>query len=178
MAQLKARCGFGATKLSALVNLLESVGAVVSTVGGGVSSSEPAVSPADAAGRALDVAEARQRLERSRVEMMRGYAETTGCRRQFLLGYFGEVFDPPCAACDGCRTGDAAATESAHAVAAESAAGEEAAFPVNTPVRHGSWGDGLVMSHDGDQVVVLFEAVGYKTLSVPAVMDRRLLERR
>ncbi len=177
MAQLKASCGFGPTKLSALVNLLESVGAVVSTAGGGVSSLDPAVSPAHAARRAREVAEARQRLERSRVEMMRGYAETTGCRRQFLLGYFGEVFDPPCAACDSCQARGAAAPESVHDIAAESAAGE-AAFPVNARVRHGMWGDGLVMSHDGDQVVVLFEEVGYKTLSVPAVVDRRLLERR
>ena len=40
---------------------------------------------------AIEHAEARRRLERSRLEMMRGYAETTGCRRQFVLAYFGEL---------------------------------------------------------------------------------------
>jgi ATP-dependent DNA helicase RecQ len=40
--------------------------------------------------RAVELAEARQRVDRSRIEMMRGYAETDACRRQFLLGYFGE----------------------------------------------------------------------------------------
>ena len=39
--------------------------------------------------------------------MMRGYAETTGCRRQFLLGYFGEQLDEPCGNCDTCSSGSA-----------------------------------------------------------------------
>ena len=55
------------------------------------------------------VAEAHQRLIRSRIEMMRGYAETTGCRRQFLLGYFGEQLEHPCGNCDTCIAGTAEA---------------------------------------------------------------------
>ena len=44
----------------------------------------------------------------SRIEMMRGYAETDGCRRQFLLGYFGEDLPEPCGNCDTCEDGSAA----------------------------------------------------------------------
>jgi len=43
-------------------------------------------------------------------------------------------------------------------------------------VRHAAWGDGIVMSYDGEQVTVLFESVGYKTLLVPAVEAQGLLE--
>src|SRR5205085_12052498 len=39
-------------------------------------------------------------VERSRLEMMRRYAEHTGCRRSFLLSYFGQRFVGPCGNCD------------------------------------------------------------------------------
>jgi len=53
----------------------------------------------DASGLAHDLAEAHTRMEKSRLEMMRGYAEDTGCRRQFLLNYFGQQLDEPCGNC-------------------------------------------------------------------------------
>src|SRR3712207_8273472 len=52
-----------------------------------------------------ELAEQREKVDQSRVEMMRGYAETTDCRRQFLLGYFGEQLDEPCGNCDNCSAG-------------------------------------------------------------------------
>src|SRR3712207_7189254 len=52
-----------------------------------------------------ELAEQREKVDQSRVEMMRGYAETTDCRRQFLLGYFGEQLDSPCGNCDNCSSG-------------------------------------------------------------------------
>lgn len=48
---------------------------------------------------AVEVADTRQKLIRSRIEMMRGYAETTDCRRRFLLGYFGEPLPEHCDTC-------------------------------------------------------------------------------
>jgi ATP-dependent DNA helicase RecQ len=41
-------------------------------------------------------------MEKSRVEMMRGYAEDAGCRRQFHLGYLGQQLAAPCGSCDNC----------------------------------------------------------------------------
>ncbi len=61
--------------------------------------------PAVAAARAHEEREARARIQQSRVDMMRAYAEARGCRRQVLLGYFGEPLDEPCGNCDRCAAG-------------------------------------------------------------------------
>jgi ATP-dependent DNA helicase RecQ len=46
---------------------------------------------------------AEKEIARSQLEQMIHYAEIGKCRREFLLGYFGEQFEQtPCAACDNC----------------------------------------------------------------------------
>ena len=72
-------------------------------------------------------------FDRSRVEMMRAYAERRGCRRAFLLGYFGEEYDPPCGNCDNCDAGRVADGRRAGAP-----------FAVGARVRHAEWGAGTV----------------------------------
>jgi len=47
-------------------------------------------------------AEARQRIERERLEALLALCEDTGCRRRALLGYFGETDTPDCGNCDNC----------------------------------------------------------------------------
>jgi ATP-dependent DNA helicase RecQ len=42
------------------------------------------------------------RLEKQKLDMMLGYCELTTCRRQVLLGYFGETLSEPCGNCDNC----------------------------------------------------------------------------
>ncbi len=57
--------------------------------------------------RLLETGEAtdrQRRIERQKVEALIGYCETASCRRQVLLGYFGEADHPPCGNCDNCRT--------------------------------------------------------------------------
>jgi ATP-dependent DNA helicase RecQ len=98
---------------------------------------------------------------------MRGYAETTECRRQFLLGYFGEQLDRPCGNCDN----DTDDTPPRAATAVEA----DVPFPVGTPVEHTEWGPGEVMRLEDDRLVVLFEEVGYKTLALAAVVEHGLL---
>ena len=49
------------------------------------------------------------------------------------------------------------------------------AFAIEDRVRHAQFGDGEVMSLEGDEITVLFDDVGYRTLSLPAVVSRRLL---
>ena len=40
--------------------------------------------------------------------MVRGYAEHTGCRRQYILSYFGEDLPEPCGYCDNSILGTSA----------------------------------------------------------------------
>ena len=47
-------------------------------------------------------AEAIKRLRSRKLEALLGYCETVACRRQILLGYFGETYTAPCGNCDNC----------------------------------------------------------------------------
>jgi ATP-dependent DNA helicase RecQ len=145
------------------VNLLEQAGAVITDEQGRLEYRDDDLKPAAAVNKAIEVAETHQKLTRSRIEMMRGYAETTGCRRQFLLGYFGEQLIEPCGNCDTCEagTGQAVSAESSHAI--------------NSGVQHREWGHGIIMSVEEDRLTVLFDEVGYKTLALAAVEGQQLL---
>ena len=131
------------------------------------------VTPARAVQLGVELAESRERVLHSRMDMMRAYAETTGCRRRFLLGYLGEDVDERCGNCDTCEDGSAAASD-----AARSSVQVEDPFPVGREVDHREWGAGLVMSTEPDRVTVLFESEGYRTLSLDAVADEDLLSLR
>ena len=128
------------------------------------------VRPGEAASRAVAQAEARQRIEHSRSQLMQEYAETGMCRRQFLLGYFGEELPEPCGNCDTCTSGSSYRWAEEH-----DAAGEDP-FPLAARVRHESWGDGIVMHTEADRLTVFFDDAGYKVLSLAAVRDGGLLE--
>jgi ATP-dependent DNA helicase RecQ len=101
-------------------------------------------------------------VERSRLEMMRRYAEHTGCRRSFLLSYFGQDYPGPCGNCDN---------DLAHAEAARGSV----PFVVGARVVSEHWGEGTVQRYDGDQVTVLFDEHGYRDMLVPLVLQRGLL---
>ena len=49
-----------------------------------------------------EAGEERKRVERAKLDALLGYAETTACRRQRLLAYFGETLAEPCGNCDNC----------------------------------------------------------------------------
>jgi ATP-dependent DNA helicase RecQ len=46
--------------------------------------------------------ETHKRITRHKLDAMLGLCEDTGCRRQTLLGYFGERLEAPCGNCDNC----------------------------------------------------------------------------
>lgn len=55
--------------------------------------------------RMLDESEAdesHRRVERQKLDAMLGYCELISCRRQSLLGYFGDTLNEPCGNCDNC----------------------------------------------------------------------------
>ncbi|WP_197412870.1 RecQ family ATP-dependent DNA helicase [Arthrobacter sp. EpRS71] len=163
--------GFPARRVTALVNQLEEAGAVTTGKRGARLSSKAKLTTL--VDRAVELAEARQRVDHSRLTMMRGYAETDACRRQFLLGYFGEDLPEPCGNCDACEeTPDAAGSGRV----GQPASAAENQFPLQSTVIHKEWGPGLVMRHEDDVLTVLFEQEGYKTLSRTAVVEHELLK--
>jgi ATP-dependent DNA helicase RecQ len=103
-------------------------------------------------------------VERSRLEMMRRYAEHTGCRWSFLLSYFGQSYPGACGRCDNDSAG-----------ASQPPATEP--FAVGARVVSDRWGEGTVQRYDGDQLTVLFDDHGYRDLLLPLVLERRLLRR-
>lgn len=196
--RLRAECEIGATALSAVLNLLEETGAV--STGREGSRYVGTDDDVDAVVRdALAVHATHVKLERSRVDMMRGYAEATDCRRRFLLGYFGDAGPVPCGGCDNCtgpaperpggtdrtdkaparqrrwtRTGARAATPADAARSAAPDAPDHAYLP-GVRVSHDQWGEGEVMSEGDGKITILFESVGYRTLSLAVVTDKQLL---
>jgi ATP-dependent DNA helicase RecQ len=155
------------TRLLTIVHQLEDAGAVEVREDGRVQ----AVAETDEMEQAIDAAaegeQARHAFERSRVEMMRAYAERRGCRRAFILGYFGEEFDPPCGNCDNCDRGLGEADE----------AEGRSPFTAGDRVSHLQWGAGTVGQVEGGQITVVFDTVGYRTLDEELVAERGLLTR-
>jgi ATP-dependent DNA helicase RecQ len=165
------------TKLDNALRRLADAGALEIRDGAEVEWLDKSVSAEDAAARAAEAEDAHRRMEQSRVEMMRAYAEARSCRRAFILGYFGERFDPPCGNCDVCEAGwelDHRDGDDDRKAAVASAG--TSLFVAGTDVRHASWGEGAVVRSDADVVVVLFDTVGYKTLDRDVVEERGLLE--
>ena len=144
VGDLADRVTTSAAQRTRALNLLEQAGGISTDGQGRWQYLDPDLDPEDAVGAAVNVAETHQRLTRSRIEMMRGYAETSGCRRQFLLGYFGEQLPHPCGNCDTCEAGTA-----------QDASAEEHPYSINDAVQHNEWGRGIVMSLEQDRLTVL-----------------------
>jgi ATP-dependent DNA helicase RecQ len=162
--ELREQAGLSQAKVATALSRLEEVGVVEMLPTGEVVESEQPPEISDAAQEAIRAQERYQQYMRSRLEMMRGYAEVRDCRREYLLNYFGEKLEEPCGFCDNCKAG----------VVVEDSGSKP--FPLSSRVVHSSWGEGLVMRYEGDKMVILFDEVGYKTLSVDLVTQRGLLK--
>ncbi len=167
-AALREQTGLSQRKQARLLNLLEHSGSIAvnrngyRAVGG--------ADPSSAADQALAEAESRHRIDESRIEMARGYAETDHCRRDWLLNYFGEETDGYCGNCDNCEAGSEAVAEAREAEMPEG-------YEIQRPVKHREWGPGIVMGTQPDRITILFESVGYKDIALSAVReDAGLLE--
>jgi ATP-dependent DNA helicase RecQ len=153
--------GLGRRQLTAALVRLVDLGAAAWEVDGEVRWTG-SLSVAEALRASAAETEREDEVERSRLEMMRRYAEHTRCRRSFLLSYFGQNYRGPCRNCDN--------DEARVAVPAASEP-----FPVGGRVRSERWGEGTVQRYDGDQLTVLFDDHGYRDLLVPLVVERGLL---
>ena len=156
--------GLSRSRLLTAVQRLQEAGVVVVSEDDG---SIEATAEGPTMEEAVDVAAAaeqdRRHFELSRVEMARAYAERRGCRRAFILGYFGEGYDPPCGNCDNCDAGRGTLTD------------DRGAFAIGDRVVHPVWGEGSIGQLEDGHVTVVFDTVGYKTLELDLVRERGLL---
>ncbi len=98
--------------------------------------------------------------DQSKLAMMLQYSETRGCRRKFILNYFGEDYAETCGQCDNCRRVASTAGDSR----------VTSGYRIADVVVHKKFGQGTVERAEKDLVTVLFPSVGYKTLLASSVM--------
>jgi ATP-dependent DNA helicase RecQ len=168
-AELADAADVSPRRVTALLTLLSDTGSV--RLDRGHARALPGLDQESAVAAALARSEERERIDQSRIHMLRAYAETRRCRRQVLLGYFGQEPPAPCGNCDTCADGSAYEDdESEDAPAAQD-------FAVDDEVRHVQWGPGTVMSVEDDRLTVFFESEGYKVLSLELVRENGVLQR-
>jgi ATP-dependent DNA helicase RecQ len=165
-AELAEASGLSTRRVTALLALLSDTGHVRLGRGGArlITRGDTGTAVSDA----LERVEERERIDQSRIEMMRAYAESRRCRRQTLLDYFGEENDHTCGNCDVCAAGASSSPPG------EVSAGS--AYRVDDRVQHTQWGPGTVMSVEDDRMTVFFDAEGYRVLSLELIEENGLVE--
>jgi ATP-dependent DNA helicase RecQ len=168
-AELRQATEASQTRLDQMLNRLQDVGGVVLHPAGLIEAGERSEEIEVIAAEAVEAQERQRAFERSRTEVIRGYAETADCRRSYLLSYLGEPHDELCHRCDNCDRGVAADSETGHDDV-------ESVYPLGSAVVHSTWGNGTVLRHEDGAIVVLFESSGYRTLDLEVAREERLLE--
>ena len=89
-------------KLATAIHRLEDVDAIEVLPRGEVKLAEDA-DISEAAQAAAEEQEHRRDIKQARLRQMQEYADTSACRREHLLRYFGDNFTGPCNNCDNCE---------------------------------------------------------------------------
>lgn len=163
--QLQEKTELSKAKLNKGLNYLIEIGVLEASPTGEIDLLRAIENPEQITKDITQTQQQQQKVEQSRIEMIRSYAETKGCRREYLLNYFGEQYESPCGACDNCKAGVSVASSSRQP------------YALNSQVTHKDWGKGIVMRYEGDKITILFDQVGYKTLDIQTALLRRLLQR-
>jgi ATP-dependent DNA helicase RecQ len=89
-------------KLATAIHRLKDADAVEILPSGEVKLAEHA-DISEAAEAAAEEQEHRREIKQARLRQMQEYADTSACRREHLLRYFGDDFTGPCSNCDNCE---------------------------------------------------------------------------
>jgi ATP-dependent DNA helicase RecQ len=89
-------------KLAKVIHRLEDVGSLEVLPTGEVQM-DGKVNTVEAAELAAEEAKRHQEQKREKIRYMQEYADISGCRREHLLRYFGDSYEPPCGNCDRCE---------------------------------------------------------------------------
>jgi ATP-dependent DNA helicase RecQ len=100
--EIADRTNLSERKLASAIHRLEDVGSLEVLPGGEVQMAEDSDST-EAARAAVDEQERRREMKQERLRQMQEYADTSACRREHLLRYFGDDFTGPCKNCDNCE---------------------------------------------------------------------------
>ena len=152
--QIKEQLDLSQTKLNTALDALESTGFIQQDDAKGMvlaKSTADKLTKEQVVERAITQQERHKQFDYSRLHMMRGYADTGACRREYILSYFGEKNEIPCDNCDNCNN----AEKNEH--------NYPQPFPIGSSIIHTNFGIGQVLRYEEDKVNVLFETVGYKT---------------
>ncbi|MEX2620233.1 MAG: RecQ family ATP-dependent DNA helicase [Egibacteraceae bacterium] len=119
-------------------------------------------------------------VEQSRLDMVCAYAESSACRRRYLLNYLGDDYHGElCLRCDNClRRAEQRDIEDWDVDAQKERveADRHGPFATGSAVSHPEWGAGTVQRTEGDVLVVRFDSVGYRSMHAPTVVARNLLQ--
>jgi ATP-dependent DNA helicase RecQ len=161
---LRDETGLTDTTLTRALSRLADAGIVEIQPSGDVRVMVDEIDAAEVATEAVAAQNELRQFAQSRVEMVRQYADLTDCRRAFLLNYFGEPFEGPCGNCDSCDAGHAGKGGSV-----------DQPFPIGSTAQHTKWGSVQVIRYADNQITILFESVGYRTLDQSLVREQNLL---
>ena len=170
MDAIEAHTPLSTRKLSTALLCLEAAALVKRLANGRV-----VAQPVDDLPKQLDQAETAQQrrhaAEQSCLHMMQDYAESSVCRREALLSYFGGPFQGPCDSCDTCRQHGADLASSGDAPSRSESVDEPGPLPLGSTIIHTQFARGQVIRYEDDKVVILFETVGYKTFVTALIAD-------
>ena len=163
--ELRDELDLSRTKVATAVHRLEEAGLVEVRDDGQVEAAHRGADLDEGVEEAAQAEVDREAFDRSRVEMMRGYAEADGCRR-VRPRVLRRAVRPAVRGVRRVRRGSWR----------DLGRRRGRAIRGGRALAHREWGPGTVQRTEDDMLTVVFDGVGYKTLALEVIEENGLLE--